>query len=112
MAEVDVFKTAFRCPGFVGLFEWKVVTFCLKNAGATYQRAMNLILHDLLGEVIEIYIDDLGFKSADFDTHIAGLRKVFGRMRWYNLKMNPLMKCAFGVSAGRFLGFIVNENGI
>ena len=56
MAEEDMFKTAFRCPGFVGLFEWTVMTFGLKNAGATYQRAMNMIFHDLLGIVLEIYI--------------------------------------------------------
>jgi hypothetical protein len=53
MAEKDVSKTAFRCPGFVRLFEWVVMTFGLKNAGATYQRAMNLIFHDLLGVLME-----------------------------------------------------------
>jgi hypothetical protein len=37
MAEEDVRKTASRCPGFVGLFEWVVMMFRLKNAGATYQ---------------------------------------------------------------------------
>jgi hypothetical protein len=42
MAEEDVHKTTFRCPGHVGLFEWIVMTFGLKNAGATYQRAMNI----------------------------------------------------------------------
>ena len=36
MAEDDIPKTAFRCPGHVGLFEWIVMTFGLKNAGATY----------------------------------------------------------------------------
>jgi hypothetical protein len=82
-----------------------------KNVGATYQWAMNLIFHDLLGKIIEVYIDDLVVKSADFNAHIAGLRKVFERMRRYNLKMNP-MKCAFGVSAGWFLGFTVHKNGI
>ena len=51
MAEKDVSKTAFRCPGFVGLFEWVVMTFGLKNAGVTYQRAMNLIFHDLIGVI-------------------------------------------------------------
>ena len=51
MAEEDTSKTAFVCPGFVGLFEWVVMTFGLKNAGATYQRAKNLIFHDLLGSV-------------------------------------------------------------
>jgi hypothetical protein len=48
MAEEDISKTALICPGFVGLFEWVVMTFGLKNADATYQRAMNLIFHDLV----------------------------------------------------------------
>ena len=48
MAEADIPKTAFRCPGAIGLFEWVVMTFGLKNAGATYQCAMNLIFHDLI----------------------------------------------------------------
>ena len=52
-------KRLFRCPGFVGLFEWVVMTFGLKNAGATYHRAMNLIFHDLLGIILEVYIDDI-----------------------------------------------------
>jgi hypothetical protein len=47
MDEKDMYKMAFMCPGFVGLFEWVIMIFDLKNAGATYQRAMNLIFHDL-----------------------------------------------------------------
>ena len=54
MAEEDTSKTDFVCPGFVGLFEWVVMTFGLKNDGATYQRAMNLIFHDLLGVILEV----------------------------------------------------------
>ena len=111
MAEEDMSKTAFRCPGFVGLFEWVVMTFGLKNAGATYQRAMNLIFHDLLGIILEIYIDDVVVKSDNVDHHLADLTLVFERMRRYGLKMNPL-KCAFGVSAGKFLGFLIHERGI
>jgi hypothetical protein len=41
MAIEDVSKTTLRCLGHIGLFEWIVMTFGLKNAGATYQRAMN-----------------------------------------------------------------------
>jgi hypothetical protein len=111
MAREDICKTAFRCPGFVGLLEWVVMMFGLKNAGATYQCAMNLIFHDLLGVILEVYIDDLVVKSAGFKRHLADLRAVFERMRKYGLKINPL-KCAFGVLAGRFLGFIVHVNGI
>jgi hypothetical protein len=52
MVKEDWIKTAFCCPGFVGLFKWMIMTFGLKNAGATYQRAMNLIFHDLLRVLI------------------------------------------------------------
>jgi hypothetical protein len=52
MAEEDISKMAFRCPSFIGLFEWIVMTLGLKNVGATYQRAMNLIFHDLLGIIL------------------------------------------------------------
>jgi hypothetical protein len=111
MAEEDASKMTFICPGFIGLFEWVVMTFGLKNAGATYQRAMNLIFHELLGNTIEVYIDDIVVKSAEFSSHIADLRKAFDKMCWYGLKINP-RKCAFGVSAGKFLGFIIYEHGI
>jgi hypothetical protein len=111
MAEEDASKTAFICPGFIGLFEWVVMTFGLKNAGATYQRAMNLIFHELLRNIVEVYIDDIVVKSAEFSSHVADLRKAFYKMRRYGLKMNP-RKCAFGVSASKFLGFVIHEHGI
>jgi hypothetical protein len=90
----------FRCPGFVGLFEWVVMTFGLKNVGAMYQRAMNLIFHELLGTVVEVYIDDVVVKSLGFRNHMDDLRVAFVRMQRYKLRINPL-KCAFGVSAGQ-----------
>ena len=111
MAEEDTSKTAFRCPRFIGLFEWTVMTFGLKNTDATYQRAMNLIFHDLLGVMLEVYIDDVVVKSDADQSHLADLRLTFERIRKYGLKMNPL-KCAFGVSAGKFLGFIIHQHGI
>jgi hypothetical protein len=90
MAEKGVSKTAFRCPGFVGLFEWVVMTFGLRSTGATYQRAMNLIFHDLNGILLEVYIDDFVIKSAGFYTHLADLQVALERMKRYNFKMNPL----------------------
>ena len=48
----------------MGLFEYLVMTFGLKNVGATYQRAMNYIYHDLIGKLVEIYIDDVVVKST------------------------------------------------
>jgi hypothetical protein len=111
MAEEGMSKTAFRCPSFIGLFEWVVMTFDLKNAGATYQRAMNLIFHDFPGIILEIYIDDGVVKSDGMDSHLADLHLALERMRRYGLKMNPL-KCVFGVSTDKFLAFIIHEPGI
>jgi hypothetical protein len=111
MAEEDMSKTAFRCPGFIDLFEWVVMTFGLKNTSATYQRAMNLIFHNLLWIILEVYIDDVIVKLDSMDGHLPDLRLALERMHRYGLKMN-LLKCPFDVSAGKFLGFIIHENGI
>src|SRR5579859_4927882 len=70
MAPEDIHKTAFRCPDAIGLFEWKVMTFGLKNAGATYQRPMNFIFHDLISRLVEMYIDDIVVKSKGVDDHV------------------------------------------
>jgi hypothetical protein len=98
MAMEDVNKTAFRCLGFVGLFEWAVMTFRLKSAGTTYQWVMNLIFHDLLGVMLEIYIDDVVIKSTGIEDHLADLHAALERMWQYGLRMN-LLKCAFSMSA-------------
>jgi hypothetical protein len=83
------------------------MTFGLKNIGAIYQRAMNLIFPDLLGTMLDIYIDDVIIKSDNMDSHLAGLRLPLERMCQYGLKINPL-KCVFGVSGGKFLRFIIH----
>jgi hypothetical protein len=111
MAPEDIHKTAFRVPDVVGLFKYVVMTFGLKNAGATYQRAMNYIYHDLIGKLVEIYIDDIVVKSTSTGGHLDDLCQVFEWTRRFILKMNP-NKCAFGVSTGQFLGFVFHEWGI
>jgi hypothetical protein len=87
------------------------MTFGLKNAGATYQGAMNLIFHDLLKVLMEVYIDGVVVKLVGFKELMTDLKLSLERMRKYGLWMNPL-KCDFGVTSGRFLGFIVCEHGI
>ncbi|KAK2406377.1 hypothetical protein QL285_042113 [Trifolium repens] len=111
IAENDVPKTAFRCPGALGTYEWVVMPFGLKNAGATYQRAMNLIFHEYIDTFMQVYIDDIVVKSSSKVDHLDHLKKSFEKMRKYGLKMNPL-KCAFCVNAGDFLGFVVHKKGI
>nr|WP_158318972.1 reverse transcriptase family protein [Robertmurraya kyonggiensis] len=108
MASEDEKHTSFRTP--LGIFCYKVMPFGLKNAGATYQRAMTQIFDEFQKEV-GCYIDDIVIKSTLSHEHEQDLRTVFQRLRKYNLKMNPL-KCPFGVSSVKFLGFIVRQRGI
>uniref|UniRef100_A0A7N2L0M9 RNA-directed DNA polymerase n=1 Tax=Quercus lobata TaxID=97700 RepID=A0A7N2L0M9_QUELO len=101
--------TAFRTPK--GIYCYKVMPFGLKNAGATYQRAMQKIFDNVLHKYVECYVDDLVVKTKRREDHLADLRSVFTRLRKYQLKMNP-RKCAFGITSGKFLGFIVRHRGI
>ena len=60
---------------------------------------------------MEVYIDDMLVKSVKAELHITHLAEAFQVLKSYNMKLNPA-KCAFGVSVGKFLGFIVNSRGI
>ena len=82
--------------------------FGLKNVGATYQRLVNRMFQKKIGASIEVYIDDMLVKSTMVELHISHLVEAFLILREYNMKFNPT-KCAFGVSAVKFLGFIVNN---
>jgi ribonuclease HI len=72
---------------------------------------MNYIFHELIGKIVEVYIDDVVIKSLDHESHLADVRKTLEYTRKHGLKMN-LNKCAFGVLAREFLGFLVHEGGI
>ena len=60
---------------------------------------------------MELYIDEMLVKSVKVELHITHLVEAFQVLKSYNIKLNPA-KCAFGVSGGKFLGFIVNNRGI
>ena len=85
--------------------------FGLKKARATNQRLVNRMFQKQIGTTMEVYIDDMLVKSTNAELHIFHLSEVFQILREYNIKLN-LAKCAFGVSAEKFLGFIVNNQGI
>ncbi|KAA0055869.1 uncharacterized protein E5676_scaffold943G00650 [Cucumis melo var. makuwa] len=78
---------------------------------ATYQRAMQRIFDNILHKHVECYVDDLIVKSKKKCDHLKDLKLVLDRLRKYQLRMNPL-KCAFGVTSGKFLGFILRHRGI
>ena len=109
MAAKDVEKIAFRTP--IGNFYYTVIPFGQKNAGATYQRTMTAIFHDMMQKEMEDYVDDIVVKSKTRTGHLQVLEQVFKRCREYKLHMNP-MKCVFGVSVGKFLGFLIHHSGI
>ena len=99
----DQHKTAFICPW--GTFTYRKMPFGLKNARATFQRAMTLIFHDLKW-IIEVFFDDLAAHSRMRMHHSYHLRLVFERCRHYLVRLNP-HKCIFCVKSGHLLGFIV-----
>ncbi|WJX28344.1 hypothetical protein P8452_17080 [Trifolium repens] len=109
MAPEDMEKTTFITPW--GTYCYKVMPFGLKNAGATYQRAMMALFHDMMHKEIEVYVDDMIAKSKTEEDHILHLQKLFIRLRKYKLRLNPA-KCTFGVRSGKLLGFIVSQRGI
>ena len=109
MDEADQEKTLFVTSQ--GLFYYKVMPFGLKNAGATYQSLMNKMFAQQIGRNVQVYVDDMLMKSRREEDHLDDLRETFDTLCSYNMKLN-LGKCAFKVTAGKFLGFIVFQSGI
>ena len=109
MEEADQEKTSFVTSQ--GLFCYKVMSFGLKNAVVTYQRLMNKMFAHQIGRNEQVYVDDMLVKSQCEDDHLDDLQETLDTLRSYNMKLN-LNKCAFGVTAGKFLGFMVSQRGI
>ena len=105
MDEADQEKTSFVTSQ--GLFCYKVMPFGLKNAGVTYQRLMNKTFSHCIGRNVQVYVDDMLVKSQREDDHLEDLRETFDTLRSYNMKLNQ-GKCAFGVTIGKFLEFMVS----
>ncbi|XP_020233796.1 uncharacterized protein LOC109813916 [Cajanus cajan] len=105
----DEEKTAFITDS--ANYCYQVIPFGLKNAGATYQRLMNKVFRHQLGRSMEVYVDDMVVKSHDISNHVADLSEVFQQLRRYDMRLN-LEKCVFGVSGGKFLGFMLSARGI
>ena len=105
----DQEKTAFITDR--GTYCYKVMPFGLKNAGATYQRLVNEMFSEKIGKNMEVYIDDMLVKSLREDDHVEHLEECFKVLNKYQMKLNP-EKCSFGVSSGKFLGYLVTQRGI
>jgi hypothetical protein len=109
LREEDQIKTAFITP--FGSYAYKTMSFGLKNAGATYQRAIQMCFADQLHRNVEAYVDDVVVKTRSPEGLIADLEETFASLRKYRWKLNPT-KCVFGVPSGKLLEFIVSNRGI
>jgi hypothetical protein len=107
--EEDQEKTAFITP--FGAYCYTTMSFGLKNAGATYQRAIQACFKRKLNKNVEAYVDDVVVKTGNSDTLIADLEETFASLREYRWKLNP-NKCVFGVPSGKLLGFTISHRGI
>jgi hypothetical protein len=105
----DQDKTTFITPH--GICCYAAMTFDLKNAGATYQKAIQKCLESQIGKNVEAYVDDMVVKTTNEDDLIADLAQTFANLRHYRWKLNS-EKCVFGVPSGKLLGFMVSHCGI
>src|ERR1700742_2604749 len=109
MAEEDKEKTAFICSQ--GLFEYNVMPFGLKNAPGTFQRLMDEILREYIGEFVIVYLDDIMIYSKNFEEHMKHIGKVLDKLKENNMIVK-LKKCQFGKRNIEFLGHIVGRDGL
>jgi hypothetical protein len=107
--EEDQEKTAFITS--FGAYCYTTMAFGLKNIGATYQRAIQACFKKQLNKNIEVYVDDVVFKTRNSNTLIANLEETFTSLQEYQWKLNP-NKCVFGVPSRKLLGLIISHRGI
>jgi len=105
----DSDKTAFICPR--GMFKFRKMPFGLCNAGATFQRLMDIIMSGLCFQVCLVYLDDIIVFSQTPEQHLVRLRIVLERLRSAGLKLKP-EKCTLFQKSVAFLGHVVSGRGI
>jgi hypothetical protein len=106
LKEEDQNKTAFITP--FGAYAYKSMSFGLRNAGATYQRAIQLCLIDQLHRNVEVYVDDVIIKTRNRNEYISDHEETFNSLRKFQWKLNTT-KCDFGIPQGKLLGFIISH---
>lgn len=109
VADEDIEKTAFVCHR--GLYEFKRMPFGLANAPAVFQRTMQQVLGDMVGDFVMVYIDDIVVYSKTRQEHQEHLQMVFDALEFHGLKLKP-SKCHLDVPVVELLGYIVSAEGI
>ena len=109
ITDADVPKTAFRTP--YGHYQWRVLSFGLTNAPATFQRLMNDIFRAHLDKFVLVYLDDILIFSNSMEEHLQHLRTVLRLLRHNKLYAQPA-KCQFMQDEVAYLGHIVGRGGL
>lgn len=105
----DQLKTTFTTKW--GTYTYQKMPFSLINAGATFQRAMDIAFKGLVNKSIVIYLYDITAYSKKRSNHLRDLKQIFQRCLRYGISLNP-KKSFFTLSEGKLLGFIVSKSGI
>eukprot|EP00253_Pinus_taeda_P009819 PITA_09819 len=108
-SDYDQDKTTFTTPW--GTFKYVKMLFGVKNAGATFQRAMDIAFAKEIHEFLVVYLDDLTPFSKFDQEHLKHLRQIFITCRKYDISLNP-KKSLFGLEEGKLLGHIISKDGI
>jgi hypothetical protein len=87
------------------------IPFGLMNAGATFQRAMDIAFIGERDKFVVIYLDDIIVFSKSDKEHCQHLRRVFSKCRRFGLSLNP-NKSLFSMQEGKLLGHIVSTEGV
>jgi hypothetical protein len=106
MREEDKAKTAFTTPQ--GQFQWRVMPFGLKTAGAVFSRVMRKLLLPLQRNEVDNFMDDILIHTETWEGHMEALRVVFGRLKEANLTARP-KKCSLAFAELSYLGHHVGR---
>eukprot|EP00253_Pinus_taeda_P029494 PITA_29494 len=105
----DQLKTTFITKW--GTYAYQKMPFRLINAGATFQRAMDIAFKGLINKIVVVYLDDITVFSKERSNHLHDLNQIFQRCKKYGISLNP-KKSFFTLDQGKLLGFIVSKDGI
>lgn len=105
----DEEKTAFKTHN--GHYEFRVMSFGLTGAPATFQNTMNTILAPLLRKGVLVFLDDILVYSGTLEEHTIVLRQVFQLLNKHQLKVK-MSKCTFAQPQLVYLGHVISAEGV
>ncbi|GFV33940.1 retrovirus-related Pol polyprotein from transposon opus [Trichonephila clavipes] len=105
----DIVKTAFVTKN--STYAFRQMPFGLSGAAPNFQKAIDVVLRPVIGKFVNVYMDDVIISSPSFTQHIEHLKEVFRLLHEAELTLNK-DKCKFGCDELKYLGLIINKEGI